>query len=145
MQIPLIRTVVEGGAIYPEPCCPSPTHGFPSALGIDAAGRGTDIPFMVTEISNAINAAGMQGRLSTWPAPASMAWTVTGAEYAIKWIKGEVPRNTIDEAALRSAFSEYVMEITGIYVDAQITDYVDPGTGQQFPNYKLILMGHLTF
>jgi hypothetical protein len=34
MQEPLIRAVLEQGAIFPEQCCPSPTHGYPGALGI---------------------------------------------------------------------------------------------------------------
>jgi len=34
MQTVLISSVIELGAIYPEPCCPSPYHGFPMALGI---------------------------------------------------------------------------------------------------------------
>jgi len=33
MQIPLIKAAYEEGAIYPQPCCPSPYHGFPAALG----------------------------------------------------------------------------------------------------------------
>ena len=145
MQIPLIRTVVEGRAIYPEPCCPSPTHGFPSALGIDAAGRGADIPYMVTEITRAIAARGMQGRLSTWPAPASMTWTVAGAEYAIKVLRGEVPRDRIDERALRQVISDYILDITGAHVDADIVSLTDRATGITYDNYKLVLMGHLTF
>ena len=145
MQIPLIRRVVDGRAIYPEPCCPSPTHGFPSALGIDAAGRGTDIPFMVTEITKAVAAEGMQGRLSTWPAPAAMTWTVAGAEYAIRVIRGEAPKDRIDDRILRQCISEYIMDITGSDVDAEVVNYRDPSTGQEYPNYKLVLMGYLTF
>ena len=34
LQAPLIKAVVETGAIYPQPCCPSPFHGFPLALGL---------------------------------------------------------------------------------------------------------------
>jgi len=145
MQIPLIRRVVDGRAIYPEPCCPSPTHGFPSALGIDAAGRGTDIPYMVTEITSAIAEQGMQGRLSTWPAPASMTWTVAGAEYAMKWIKGEVSKEGIDEAVLRQVISEYIMDITGADVGANISNFTDRATGTTYDNYKLVLMEHLIF
>jgi hypothetical protein len=74
-----------------------------------------------------------------------MTWTVAGAEYAIKWIRGDVPRQGIDDVALRQAISTYIRDITGADVDADITNFRDPSTGQEFPNYKLILMGHLTF
>jgi len=33
MQPPMITRVLEQRAIYPEPCCPSPVHAFPAALG----------------------------------------------------------------------------------------------------------------
>ena len=32
MQEPLIAAAVQTGAIFPEQCCPSPTHGYPGAL-----------------------------------------------------------------------------------------------------------------
>ncbi len=34
MMDPMIRTVLNGGGYVPEQCCPSPTHGYPTALGI---------------------------------------------------------------------------------------------------------------
>jgi len=34
LQISLIKAVVDNHAIFPQPCCPSPYHGFPEALGI---------------------------------------------------------------------------------------------------------------
>ena len=33
LQAALISKVVETGAIFPQPCCPTPNHGFPEALG----------------------------------------------------------------------------------------------------------------
>lgn len=38
MQVPLIKAAVEQGAIYPQPCCPSPYHGYPAALGLTGDG-----------------------------------------------------------------------------------------------------------
>src|SRR5262249_19422917 len=34
MQDPLIKSVLMSGGYVPEQCCPSPTHGYPTALGI---------------------------------------------------------------------------------------------------------------
>jgi len=146
MQIPLISRVVEGHAIYPEPCCPSPTHGFPSALGIETEPGQTDvINYMIRETRRIAAANNMTGRLSTWPAPASMTWTNAGAEYAIRWIRGEVPRTGIDESVLAQCVSNYIREFTGTNVTANMANYTDASSGVTYPNYKLLIMGHLVF
>jgi hypothetical protein len=145
MQTPLIVRVMDQRAIYPEPCCPSPTHAFPTALGVATAGRETDIPFMVTEITRAIAAQGMQGRLSTWPAPASMVWTGASAEYIIRVLNGELPFDRVDVTALQRAISGYIRDFVGADVAVQIRNFPDPATGREIDNYKLVLMGHLAF
>ncbi|MCA8959602.1 MAG: DUF3798 domain-containing protein [Planctomycetes bacterium] len=67
MQEPLIRAALEGGAIFPEQCCPSPTHGYPGALGIsiseDMAG---DMAKIREEIGRRIDERGFRGRFGTW-------------------------------------------------------------------------------
>ena len=145
MQPPLMTRIIEGRALYPEPCCPSPTHAFPQVLGIDAAGRGTDMPWMVTEVTRAISQRGMQGRLSTWPAPASMTWTGAGFNYAMKVLNGEVSRDRIDENALRQSLNTYFRELLGVEVPVGIRSFPDPSLGRDIDNYKLVIMGHLTF
>jgi len=35
MQEPLITAIMKAGGIFPEQCCPSPTHGYPGALGLE--------------------------------------------------------------------------------------------------------------
>jgi len=35
MQEPLIKASLDSGCLFPEQCCPSPTHGYPGALGIE--------------------------------------------------------------------------------------------------------------
>ena len=145
MMPPLIVRILDQGAIFPEPCCPSPTHAFPTALGIDAAGRGADIPFIVDQITRAIAARGMQGRLSTWPAPASMIWTGAGVEYAIRVLNGELPFDRVDENALRQVISDHIRDFYGTTVDIQLRSFPDPTTGRSIENYKIVHMGHLTF
>jgi hypothetical protein len=142
-QIPLIKAVVDAGGIYPQPCCPSPYHGFPSALGIGSGEGLPDINWMIAETRKILASKNEIGRVSTWPVPASMTWTNTGAEYAIKWIKGEVPKTGIDNKALADVMAAYIKEFTGSAVDATITAY-DEG-GQKFDNFKMILIGYLTY
>ena len=63
MQVPLISAVVDTGAIYPQPCCPSPYHGFPSALGIEIPeDKQGDIGYVVDEITRIMAEKGMTGR-----------------------------------------------------------------------------------
>jgi len=73
MQEPLIQSVLKSGGYVPEQCCPSPTHGYPTALGIsippDKAG---DIAYINSENKRIIAEAGMSGHFGTWIAPESM-------------------------------------------------------------------------
>jgi len=73
MQDPLIRSVLASGGYVPEQCCPSPTHGYPTALGIavppDKAG---DIAFINAENKRVIAEHHMSGHFGTWIAPESM-------------------------------------------------------------------------
>jgi hypothetical protein len=76
MQDPLIRSVLTSGGYVPEQCCPSPTHGYPTALGIavppDKAG---DIAFISSENKRVIAEHKMSGHFGTWIAPESMVAT----------------------------------------------------------------------
>jgi len=73
MQDPLIRSVLKSGGYVPEQCCPSPTHGYPTALGItvppDKAG---DIAYISSENRRIIAENKMTGHFGTWIAPESM-------------------------------------------------------------------------
>jgi len=70
MQDPLIQTVLTTGGYVPEQCCPSPTHGYPTALGIrippDKAG---DFAFIAAENKRVIAEHDMTGHFATWAVP----------------------------------------------------------------------------
>jgi len=70
MQDPLIRTVLQSGGYVPEQCCPSPTHGYPTALGIaippDKAG---DFEYINAENARVIAEHGKTGHFATWSVP----------------------------------------------------------------------------
>jgi hypothetical protein len=73
MQEPLIRSVLMNGGYVAEQCCPSPTHGYPGALGIaippDKAG---DFAFINSENKRIISEHHMSGHFGTWVAPEGM-------------------------------------------------------------------------
>ena len=73
MMDPMIRTVLNDGGYVPEQCCPSPTHGYPTALGIaippDKAG---DFAYINAENQKVIAEHHMTGHFATWPVPEVM-------------------------------------------------------------------------
>ena len=160
MQAPMQLQVVETGAIYPIPCCPSPYHRFPETFGIsDRVGTGVfvenpetgeeeevtalrDIVSLVDEIKSVIADAGMTGRLATWPVPASMMWTHIGAEYAIKWILGEAPQDigVIDLVLLNGLAEEYTETLYGERIGMSFEPFTFQGT-----TYNQWIMGAMDF
>jgi hypothetical protein len=149
MQIPLITACYEAGAIYPSPCCPSPFHGYPAALGLTSVAQDEETGLYAQDISDpkvmqaAIDetkqkmaAAGLTGRFGTWPAPASMSATVAYTEYAIKWMDGQT-NGKFDKAGLADCFKGF----TGL--ETQFTPYDENGV--TYDNYLLLMMDYMTY
>ena len=131
MQVPLIQQVAELGAIYPQQCCPSPYHGYPSAFNISTEGHEGDVPYMLDQITAKVAEYGNTGRMSTWEVPVNMVMIEAGFNYAEKWIKGEITERC-DEAAL-------LKEIQAIAGDAaSISKYADEAAGE-IANFFMIL------
>ncbi|MCL1876255.1 MAG: DUF3798 domain-containing protein [Synergistaceae bacterium] len=139
MQIPLIKAVVETKAIYPQPCCPSPFHGFPAALGIQSDSDNPDnLNHVIAETRKIVAEKGVEGRLSTWPVPVAMMFTVGATEYAMKIINGEDSLLFLDKGVLDGCLSEYAK------VPVETTAYVDD-SGTEYPNFLFALMGFLSY
>ena len=131
MQVPLIQQCAELGAIYPQQCCPSPYHGYPSAFNISTEGHEGDVPYMLEQITAKVAEYGNTGRMSTWEVPVNMVMIEAGFNYAEKWIKGEITERC-DEAAL-------LKEIQAIAGDAaSISKYSDEASGE-IANFFMIL------
>jgi len=139
----LIKAVVDNHAIYPQPCCPSPLHGFPEALGIDKAKGRSDIYYLISEASRIAAEKNMTDRLSTWPISASMMFTNAGAEYAIKWINGEVSKTGIDNQVLMDCMNNYIEDVIGEESCVLLRPYSDGDI--IYNNYKQVLMSYLDF
>ena len=70
MQEPLINAVLDAGAIFPEQCCPSPTHGYPGAIGLEITDEiQGNMPGILGEINRIVVSRGGAGRFATWPVP----------------------------------------------------------------------------
>ena len=143
LQAPLIKAVVDSHAIYPQPCCPSPSHGFPEALGIDADINHTNLNYIISEACRIAAEKNMTDRLSTWPVSASMMFTNAGAEYAIMWINGLAPKTGIDDLVLEDCMNAYVEEVVGEGIDIEMVSCTEKGV--TYDHFKQILMGYLDF
>ena len=118
-QIPLLNGVLEGGAMYVQPCCPSPFHAFPTALGLAAdqgeAVRIFTISDMNARIAETVAEFGMTGRLSNWPVPVSMAFTEVGFYYAVEWLNGRTNTGADVYPSM-----DLVNRLFGDYIERQI-------------------------
>ena len=138
MQEPLIRSIMEQGAIYPQQCCPSPYHGYPAALNIDVSGHEGDVQFMLDSIEEKLVEAGQEDKMSTWGVPVNMLMVEAGVEYAIEYIEGNTD-GTLDEKVL----SSIVNELAGGEGKAQLTKYNENGV--QLDNFYMILCDFYDF
>ena len=88
-QEPLQRCVLgHDNAYYPQPCCPSPYHGFPESLGLNLNIGDTDASLMA--IAWTLNQHGAVGRFSTWEMPVNMAIIDVATAYAMAYGNGEI-------------------------------------------------------
>jgi hypothetical protein len=133
MQDPLIRSVLATGGYVPEQCCPSPTHGYPTALGIsvppDKAG---DIEYISSENRRIIAEHKMSGHFGTWIAPESMVAMRAVTNLLVDSVDKKVDHK--DPAAVQ----QYLAAEAGSEV--KIRKY-DEKAGNQY----LILLDHIVY
>jgi hypothetical protein len=148
-QVPLLQQVLAYGAMYVQPCCPSPFHAFPQALGLAAEGQEAVGLFTIGEIVDltreAIIEAGLQGRLSNWALPGSMAYTTVGFMYAIEWLNGNVSQEVghVDSTVLLGLFGDYAEEMLGERMYPTLSQLqIGPDT---FSTMYVILMPYLVY
>jgi hypothetical protein len=129
--------VVAQGAIYAQPCCPSPLHGFPSALGIEIPeGKQGDLGYVIDEITKIMAAKGMTGRTSTWPVPVAMMFINGLSEYAKSWILGEFTEK-MNIPILTQKLADYAG------VDITLNPLVEGGV--TYDNFQTVLLDYIIF
>ena len=132
MQEPLIIKALDTGAIFPEQCCPSPTHGYPGALGLaiteDMKG---DMNAILKAINEAVVAKGGAGRFGTWGVSFNMMTVEAGVELARAAIEEGLDFDDMD--AVAKVFSD----VAG--VDVQATRLSEDG------NFYMFTMGSVIF
>lgn len=139
MQEPLIKAVLEQGAIFPQQCCPSPYHGLPGALGIQIPDdKKGDVAYVTEEIRKKIAEKGGSGRFSTWPVPVNMMFVEGGVEYAMAVLDGKT-NGKVDKAKVEQIFTKLAGKLITINV------YTNTSTNTTFDNFFMVLSEYLTF
>lgn len=142
MQISLIKACVDTGAIYPQSCCPSPYHGFPTALGIKFQGSEDNLKYVISETTRILEEHNGIGRFSTWPVPMSMMATVASTEYAIKLLAGEIlDKDNIDLKVLEQCMSDYANVVV---TTSPLVERINENT-VEYSNFRLVSMDFLTY
>ena len=139
--------VIATGAVFINTCCPSPYRYYPESIGIEIEvptgendedgkeiNRRLELPELLQALDEAVDAAGISGRISSWTVSDSMMWTTIGFMYAVEWLNGNVPQQhgVIDIEVLRRLASDYATELG---VDAEVILDALFQEGQLFPHY----------
>ena len=105
LQEPLVRRVIELGAIYIEPAYASPTLGYPGALGVkfEESDKG-DWPKILKKVEDAVIEAGGAGRMATWAYSYPYSCVVGLGEHAKRVIEGK--SELLDKNDLMDALNE---------------------------------------
>ena len=132
MQEPLIRASLDRGAIFVEQCCPSPTHGYPGALGIaiteEEAGNMEKIRALIGE---KIAERGQSGRFGTWKVSMHMVMI----EAAVELAKGKVHgKFELSDLGIVKGFLEQVGDVK-----------VDLGPFKDYGNYVMVISENIPF
>lgn len=137
MQIPLIQRVAELKAIYPCPCCASPYHGFPAALGIEVPeDKKSDTDYVIEETRKKLAEYGALGRFANKPVPGPMLLNNVGVSYAFKWIDGETD-GKLDEELLKKEIADFAG------VECTFTHLTDSGV--EYDNILMYLIDLFTY
>ena len=94
---PLLKQLLEYGGYFIEADLPSPTMGYPGALGIDLTAEAGDYAKILAKVESAIVEKGGAGKFGTWAY--SYGYTVSAglAQHALNVINGESDLLDIDD------------------------------------------------
>jgi hypothetical protein len=131
MQDIIIAETMEAKGIMPEQCCPTPTQGYPAALGIEVPESGFSVEAINAEIEKKVAEGGNTGRMSTWPIPLGVFFPEYGVEIAKEMVENDFDGR---DAARLSKMAE---EVAGVPVTFD--------TYMGHDNYYMIIMDSITY
>lgn len=135
---PLLKQVIDNGAIYAENDTPTPLIGFAAALSLDLKDVAGDFPAITKRIEEAVVAKGDGGRVAVAPFSFSYCNSAALGEFAKSVIDGNAKID--DTKALIEAFN--TLTPGGNWIT---TNYKDVKTGEVKKNYLLVLEDSYVF
>lgn len=129
---PLIKQVINNGAIYLENDTPTPLIGFPAALNLDLKDVAGDFPAIMKRIEKAVVDKGESGRVAAAAYSFSYANSVGLAKFAMNAIEGKAKID--DTNALIETFNTVTPGAKWV-----TTAYTDVKTNETKKNYLLML------
>lgn len=103
---PLLKRIAEEGGYFVEADLPSPTMGYPGALGIkfDSSEKG-NWPKILKKVEESVVANGGANRMGTWSYSYNFAVAVALGTHAINTIEGD--EDPTDEDAIMASLEKY--------------------------------------
>ncbi|MGL4209138.1 MAG: DUF3798 domain-containing protein [Candidatus Adiutrix sp.] len=136
---PLLKRIAELGGYFVEADLPSPTMGYPGALGIEftEAEKGNWLAIM-KKVEEAVIAAGGEKRMGTWSFSYAYATTAGLAEFGKRIVEGNAqldnPRDLI------ASYVKYTPESNW-----NMAYYTDAGTGVMNKKFALVYQDTYVF
>ncbi len=127
--------LAQPNAYYPQPCCPSPYHGFPASLGLEISAGGDDTAALKV-IASKLAESDAVGRFSTWPSPVNMTVLDVACSYAKAYIEGEIT-NRCD--------AEEVRKLCEQKAPGAVVDNYTNADGETLDNYFTMLLKPVDF
>jgi len=129
---PMLKQVLDNGAIYAENDTPTPLIGFPPVLNLDLKDVAGDFPAIVKRIEDAVLAKGGSGKVAIAPFSFSYCNSAALGEFAKSVLDGKA--EVTDTKALIEAYNQ--LTPGGNWIT---TNYKDVKTGEVKNNYLLVL------
>jgi len=103
---PLLKRVAELGGYFIEADLPSPTMGYPGALGVEITDEEKgNWPAILAKVEAKVVEKGGAGRMGTWAYSFGYSTTAALVEHAIQVIEGKA--DVLDMEALLKAYEKY--------------------------------------
>lgn len=117
---PLLKRIAELGGFFIEADLPSPTMGYPGALGVEITEEEKgDWPAILKKVEEAVIEAGGAGRMGTWAYSFGYSTTAALAEHAKRVIEGRSELLNMED--LMDAYAKYTPGAGwngSLYIDA---------------------------
>lgn len=132
IQESMLKTIVENGGIYPCHTDPSPFSAFSGALGLEIDDEHKyDAEYVTNLISEALAKYGENGRVGGWEVSMIRCEMEFLFEYAMAYCEGRT--NEVDGQPDKELVEQLLLQCYGD--TAQVKNYVNEETGEEYPNW----------